>query len=106
MTIPEVAGLLVGLGTLLAMAGKGLRALLRSFHHEHVAPSIASVTTAIAHNTEATAMLTTALAKSNDAQERGFERLGDIIHDHEKRIVVLEQPTRPPVALRAKRKAS
>jgi CHAD domain-containing protein len=106
VTIPESAGLLVAIGTLLAMAGKGLKALLRSFHNEHVAPSIASFTTAVAHNTEAIASLTASLTKSQAAQDRGFERLGDIIADHETRITVLEQPTRGPAALRAKRKAS
>ncbi len=64
------------------------------------------MTTAIAHNTEATASLTSALAKSNEAQERGFERMGDIIADHETRITVLEQPPRRPVSVRANRKAS
>lgn len=107
MTIPEIAGVLVGIGTLLALAGKGLRALLRSFHNEHVAPSIASVTTAIAHNTEAAASLTHALAKSNEAQQRGFERLGDIIADHATRITVLEQPAivKAPAVIRSKRRA-
>lgn len=106
MTIPETVGLLVAFGTLLIMAGKGLKALLRSFHNEHVTPSITAVTTAIAHNTEATASLTASLTKSQAAQDRGFERLGDIIADHETRISVLEQPPRFPAAQRAKRKAS
>ena len=105
MTPPEIVGLLVGVGTLLALMGKGLKSLLRSFHNEHVAPSIASVTTAIAHNTEATASLTASLTKSQAAQDRGFERLGDIIADHETRLTVLEQPPRFPTAAR-KRKAS
>ena len=105
MSIPEIVGMTAaGLGIVVIM-GKGLRALLTAFHNEHVAPSIASVTTAIAHNTEATATLTSALAKSNDAQERGFERMGDIIADHEHRITSLEQPPRPIKSARI-RKAS
>ena len=106
MTAAEIIGTAAtGLGIVVVL-GKGLRRLLTAFHNEHVAPSIASVTTAIAHNTEATASLTSALAKSNEAQERGFERMGDIIADHETRITVLEQPPRFPAAQRAKRKAS
>ena len=93
-----------GLGlTMLAVLGRGLKAMLAAFHQKHVAPSIASVTTAIAHNTEATTSLTSALAKSNAAQERGFERLGDIIADHETRLTVLEQPPRAPKSAAIKR---
>jgi hypothetical protein len=105
MTPPEMVGAVAtGLG-ILALLGKGLQSLLTAFHNEHVAPSIQSVTTAIAHNTEATATLTSALAKSNDAQERGFERMGDIIADHETRLTVLETPPRPIKSARM-RKAS
>ena len=93
-----------GLGIVVVL-GKGLRALLTAFHNEHVAPSISSLTNAIAHNTEVTATQTAALAKSNAAQEKGFERLGDIIADHEQRLTVLEQPSRGPKSARI-RKAS
>ena len=92
MTPAEWIGGAGALGTLIALAGRGLRGLLRSFHAEHIAPSIISVSHAIADNTRATSALTDALAKTNDAQERGFNRLGDIIADHETRITVLELP--------------
>jgi hypothetical protein len=106
MTPAEWIGGAVALGTLIALAGQGLNRLLKSFHAEHIAPSIIGVSHAIAANTTATTALTEALAKTNESQVRGFERLGDIIADHETRISVLEQPPRGPVALRAKRKAS
>ena len=106
MTPAEWIGGAGALGTLIALLGRGLHRLLRSFHAEHIAPSIISVSHAIADNTKATSALTDALAKTNESQVRGFERLGDIIADHETRLTVLEQPPRPPVALRAKRKAS
>jgi hypothetical protein len=105
MSLTELAGLTATTLGIMALSGRGLRSLLRAFHHEHVAPSLAQVTAAIAHNTEATATLTTALAKSNEAQERGFNRLGDIIADHETRITVLEQPPRPVKAARIRRSA-
>ena len=95
MTPAEWTGVAGALGTLIALLGRGLRSLLRSFHAEHIAPSIISVSHAIADNTKATSALTDALAKTNDAQARGFERLGDIIADHETRITVLEQPVAP-----------
>lgn len=93
-----------GLGIIVVL-GKGLQKVLEAFHNEHVAPAIASLTNVIAHNTEVTSTQTAALAKSNAAQEKGFERLGDIIADHETRITVLEGPTRPAKAARI-RKAS
>lgn len=105
MTPAEWIGGAVALGTLIALLGSGLRSLLRAFHAEHIAPSIIGVSHAIADNTKATSALTEALAKTNESQVRGFERLGDIIADHETRISVLEQPPRPPMAIR-KRKAS
>jgi hypothetical protein len=92
MTPAEWIGGAVALGTLIALAGRGLRSLLRSFHAEHIAPSIINVSHAIADNTKATSALTDALARTNEAQERGFNRLGDIIADHETRITVLELP--------------
>ena len=98
MTTPEIVGVTAtGLGIVVVL-GKGLRALLTAFHNEHVAPSISSLTNAIDHNTAA-------LAKSNAAQEKGFERLGDIIEDHERRLTHLEQPPRPIKSARI-RKAS
>ena len=93
-----------GLGIVVIM-GKGLRALLTAFHNEHVAPAIASLTHVIAHNSEVTATQTAALAQSNTAQEKGFERLGDIIEDHERRLTDLETPPRPIKSARI-RKAS
>jgi prephenate dehydratase len=105
--LTELLVVLVAVGTLVAMAGKALRAVLGAFHNEHVAPAVASLTTAIAHNSDVTATQTAALAHSIAAQEKGFERLGDIIEDHEHRLTILEQPNpKSPVALRPKRKAS
>ncbi len=107
MSPAEMMGTGAAAASIIVVLGKGLRRLLVAFHHEHVAPSIADVTAAIAHNTTATASLTAALAKSNESQERGFARMGDIIADHETRITVLEQPSRAGPALRPKpRKAS
>ena len=105
MVAAEIIGAVATVLGIIVVMGKGLRALLTAFHNEHVAPSIGMLTTAIAHNTEATASQTAALAKSNEAQERGFERLGDIIADHETRITILEQPPRPIKSARI-RKAS
>ena len=106
MTAAEIIGALVGIAALFGFCIKAAQYVLRSFHDAHVAPTIAQVTGAISHNTEATSALTSALAKTNEAQAKGFERMGDIIADHETRITVLEQPTRGPSAMRAKRKAS
>ena len=86
MTPAEWIGGAGALGTLIALVGRGLRSLLRSFHAEHIAPSIISVSHAIADNTKATSALTDALARTNESQVRGFERLGDIIADHEKQL--------------------
>jgi hypothetical protein len=105
MSLAEPVGIVAAGVGIVVVLGKGLQKVLAAFHHEHVAPSIASVTAAIAHNTEATASLTSSLTKSQAAQERGFERLGDIIADHETRITVLEQPLRPVRSARI-RKAS
>jgi hypothetical protein len=105
MTTPEMVGITAtGLGIVVVL-GKGLRNLMMAFHNEHVAPAIAGLINAIAHNTEVTATQTAALAKSNAAQEKGFERLGDIIEDHERRLTHLEQPPRPIKSARI-RKAS
>lgn len=96
-------GAAVAVGTLIGLLGKGLKSVLQAFHAEHIAPALSNVTHAIANNTEATAALTTALAKTNDAQARGFERLGDIIADHETRLTVLEIPHATPRSVRRKR---
>jgi hypothetical protein len=103
MTPAEWIGGAGALGALIALAGRGLRSLLRSFHAEHIAPSIYSVSHAIADNTRATSALTDALARTNEAQERGFNRLGDIIADHETRITVLELP-QPKASAKARPK--
>jgi len=86
MTLPELIGGAVALGTLIGLVGQGLNRLLKSFHAEHIAPSIIGVSHAISANTTATTALTDALAKTNESQIRGFERLGDIIADHEKQL--------------------
>ena len=85
-------GAAIAVGTLIGLLGRGLKSVLQAFHAEHIAPTLQNVTHAIANNTDATAALTSALAKTNEAQTRGFERLGDIIADHETRISVLEIP--------------
>ena len=105
MRAAEIIGAVATILGIIVVMGKGLRGLLTAFHNENVAPSIAAVTVAIAHNTEATASLTAAMAKSNESNERGFERLGDIIADHEDRISLLERPPRPIKSARI-RKAS
>lgn len=93
----------VAVGTLIGLLGKGLKSVLQAFHAEHIAPTLSNVTHAIANNTEATAALTSALARTNEAQTRGFERLGDIIADHETRLTVLEIPQAKPRPARRKR---
>jgi len=105
MTPPEMVGLTATVLGIVVILGKGLQKVLEAFHNEHVAPAIASLTHVIAHNTEVTSTQTAALAKSNAAQEKGFERLGDIIEDHERRLTDLETPPRPIKSARM-RKAS
>lgn len=88
---------------IMVIVGKGLRGLLTAFHNEHVQPALTTVVHAIQTNTDETRALTSALAKTNEAQERGFERMGDIIADHETRITILEQPTPRPKSAAIKR---
>jgi hypothetical protein len=96
-------GAAIAVGTLIGLLGRGLKSVLQAFHAEHIAPTLANVTHALATNTEATAALTSALARTNEAQDRGFQRLGDIIADHETRITVLEIPQPKPRTARRKR---
>jgi hypothetical protein len=133
VTPAELVGLLVGLGALIAMAGKGLKALLKAFHHEHVAPAVASLTNAIAHNTEVTVSHTSALAKSEAAaretqseNREAFDGIHELVSDlrkeqhkaaetlsahgarldgHDVELRDLKHPPHSPVAMRAKRKA-
>jgi hypothetical protein len=105
MQAVETIGAVATVLGIVVVVGKGLRGLLTAFHNEHVAPALTTVVHAIQTNTDETRALTSALARTNDAQERGFNRLGDIIADHETRITVLEQPPRPVKAARIRRSA-
>ncbi len=82
----EIIAAAIAVGTLFGMVIKAAQYVLRSFHNEHVAPSIAQVTETIMHNTSATSGLTSALAETNKRQQAGFDRMGDIIADHEKQL--------------------
>ena len=99
----EAVGSVATVLGIVVMVGKGLRGLLTAFHNEHVAPALTTVVHAIQTNTDETRALTSALAKTNEAQQRGFERMGDIIQDHELRITVLEQPAPSPKAAAIRR---
>ena len=103
MRAVETIGAVATVMGIVVVVGKGLRGLLTAFHNEHVAPALTTVVHAIQTNTDETRALTSALAKTNEAQERGFERMGDIIQDHELRITVLEQPTPRPKSAAIKR---
>ena len=103
MRAVETIGAVATVLGIMVIVGKGLRGLLTAFHNEHVQPALTTVVHAIQTNTDETRALTSALAKTNEAQERGFERMGDIIQDHELRLTVLEQPTPRPKSAAIKR---
>lgn len=109
MTMVETAeliiGVAVGIFALLFGLAKVANYVLRGFHNEHVQPVFAGISAAIEKNTTATTTLTEALAKTDELQrsehnrtQATFDRMGEIIEDHETRITVLEVPPPPPAA--------
>lgn len=85
-TVGIASGIASGVAAVFLIGIKSAQYVLRSFHDAHVVPSLAHVTAAISTNTAATSALTSSLATTNEAQERGFIRMGEIITEHETRL--------------------
>jgi len=101
MTLQAVGigfGIVVSVFTILFALAKIGQYVLQSFHSEHVAPVIQEISHTIKENTGATSVLTRELeitnenAKTAQAEaQRTFDRMGQIIDDHEGRITQIEK---------------
>ena len=113
--MPALAEVSTIVGTVAVIAGGitwGVRHVLRSFHAEHVKPVFSDISHAIKENTTATSNLTDRMEKSDEAQKecqtenrKTFERMGNILADHETRIQIVEVAV-PKPAKAPRRRAS
>jgi hypothetical protein len=101
--VGTIFGIIVSIFTILFGLAKVGQYVLRSFHNEHTKPALAAVETAIHDNTTATENVAKALSQEKNANAATFERMGQIIEDHEERITALE-PQPSPAAMRVVRK--
>ncbi len=101
--VVAIFGLIVSIFTILFGLAKVAQYVLESFHNEHTKPALANVAAAIHDNTTATENVAKALLQEKNANAATFERMGQIIEDHEERITALE-PQPSPAAMRVVRK--
>ena len=117
--MPALAEVSTIVGTIAVIAGGitwSVRHVLRTFHAEHIGPVFSDISHAIKENTTATSNLTDRMEQSDEAQKecqtenrKTFERMGEILADHETRITVIEaapDAVAPKPAKATRRRAS